>query len=219
MTGKRVTNKLHAMFEALYAAYGDQHWWPGETPFEVIVGAVLTQNTAWTNVEKAMANLKRERLLTPARLNTVPLTKLALLIRPSGYFNIKARRLKNLIRFIFNTYGGNLSKMFADDPGAVRRNLIEVNGIGPETADCILLYAGEKPVFVVDAYTKRIFSRHGFIEPDADYDTVQRLFSGNLRSDARFYNEYHALIVRVGKEKCRKRSPLCIGCPLSRFLP
>ena len=219
MTGKRVTNKLNAMFEALYAAYGDQHWWPGETPFEVIVGAVLTQNTAWTNVEKAMANLKRERLLTPARLNTVPLTKLALLIRPSGYFNIKARRLKNLIRFIFNTYGGNLSKMFADDPGAVRRKLLEVNGIGPETADCILLYAGEKPVFVVDAYTKRIFSRHGFIEPDADYDTVQRLFSGNLRSDARFYNEYHALIVRVGKEKCRKRSPLCIGCPLSRFLP
>ncbi len=219
MSDKRVGIRLRAIYRELFKAYGPQEWWPGDTPFEVIVGAVLTQNTAWANVEKAIANLKHQRLLTPARLAGIPSRKLASLIRPSGYYNIKTKRLKHLLAFILNDYSGSLANMFTADTESLRPNLLAINGIGPETADSILLYAGGKPCFVVDSYTKRIFSRHGLIAPDAVYDKVQRLFTDNLPRETSLYNEYHALIVRVGKEHCKKKKPLCTGCPLASFLP
>lgn len=203
-----------SIYQALFRAYGPQHWWPGDTSFEVLVGAVLTQNTSWTNVEKAIANLKRERVLTFSRMLTVAPRKLALLIRPSGYFNIKTKRLRNLLSFIDASYSGSLVRMFSTDPARLRRQLLGVNGIGQETADSILLYAGEKPFFVVDAYTKRIFSRQGLIADNADYRAVQGLFMDNLTQNASFYNEYHALIVRIGKEHCKKVKPLCSDCPI-----
>jgi endonuclease-3 related protein len=214
MPDKRVRKELKSIYKVLYKAYGPQHWWPGDTPFEVIVGAVLTQNTAWGNVEKTITNLKCEHVLKPFRLNSMPSKRLASLIRPSGYFNIKTRRLKNLLVLIRDHYRGSLKRMFADDPMELRANLLGVNGIGPETADSILLYAGGKPFFVVDAYTKRILIRHGLISNNADYQEVQSLFMENLPKDASLYNEFHALIVKVGKEHCRKRKPLCSGCPL-----
>ncbi len=221
MGGRRskhaVQVRLLALYHALFRAFGPQHWWPGETPFEVMVGAVLTQNTAWTNVEKAIANLKREKLLTPARLHATPSTRLASLIRPSGYFNVKTKRLKSLTGLVTNHYRGRLSTLLRDDPVALRQNLLGVNGIGPETADSILLYAAGRPVFVVDAYTKRIMGRHGLVAPDADYHRVQELFMGHLRPDTALYNEYHALIVRTGKEFCRKTNPQCEACPLRKF--
>src|SRR5512147_898047 len=180
MSNRRMKRNLMAVYRALYEAYGPQHWWPAETPFEVMVGAVLTQNTAWSNVEKAIASLKRERLMTPAGLNRTPGRRLAALIRPSGYYNIKARRLKNLAGFIRDRYSGSLRRMLSSDPEELRKGLLQVNGIGPETADSILLYAANVPSFVVDAYTKRVFSRHGLIPPDADYDTVRKVFMESL---------------------------------------
>jgi len=214
-----IRKTLLDIYHALYRAYGSQHWWPGDSAFEMIVGALLTQNTAWANVEKAIANLKRERLLTFSRLHSVPERKLASLIRPSGYFNIKTKRLKHLLEFIRCQYDGSLKKMFADDPQELRQKLLDVNGIGPETADCILLYAGEKAFFVVDAYTKRVFSRHRFIPDNAEYHVIQKLFVDNLPRDAHMFNEYHALIVRIGKEYCKKKIPRCNACPLEIFLP
>jgi endonuclease-3 related protein len=219
MQDTTIRKKLMAVYRALFKAYGAQHWWPAETPFEVMVGAVLTQNTAWSNVEKAVANLKQGRLLTPAGLDRAPESRLAALIRPSGYYNVKAKRLKNLAGFIRDRCSGSLRKMFSRDPGELRRGLLSVNGIGPETADSILLYAANMPFFVVDAYTKRVFSRHAFIAPDEDYDDVRDLFMDNLPADTRLYNEFHALIVRAGKEHCRKKIPLCNSCPLAPFLP
>lgn len=203
-----------SIYRALFRAYGPQHWWPGDTPFEVLIGAVLTQNTSWTNVEKAIANLKRERVLTFSQMFNVAPGKLALLIRPSGYFNIKTKRLRNLLSFIHTSYSGSLVRMFSADPARLRQQLLEVNGIGQETADSILLYAGEKPFFVADAYTKRIFSRQGLIADNANYNTVQGLFMDNLTQNASFYNEYHALIVKIGKVHCKKVKPLCSDCPI-----
>jgi endonuclease-3 related protein len=217
-SGQFVRKKLLNIYQVLYRTYGPQHWWPGDTAFEIMVGALLTQNTAWVNVEKAITNLKRERLLTVSRLHSVPERKLASLIRPSGYFNIKTKRLKHLLEFIQCQYDGSLKKMFADDPQELRRKLLDVNGIGPETADCILLYAGGKPFFVVDAYTKRVFSRHGLLSDKEEYHAVQTLFIDHLPRDARMFNEYHALIVRVGKEYCKKGRPLCGECPLEILL-
>ena len=213
-TGKQ----LMAMYRALFKAYGPQHWWPGDTPFEIMVGAVLTQNTAWVNVEKAIRNLKRERLLSPARLRAVAPRRLAQLIRPSGYFNIKADRLAHLMAFLAGRYGGSLARMLGDDPDELRKGLLLVKGIGPETADAIMLYAAGKPVFVVDAYTTRIFSRHRLVPDGARYDDVQQLFMGSLPCDAGLFNEYHALLVMVGKRHCKKSAPQCLGCPLERFL-
>ncbi len=215
---KRVGRKLRAIYKILLKAYGPQHWWPGGTAFEVMVGAVLTQNTSWSNVERAIANLRRERLLTHSRLHSISTRRLALHIRPSGYFNIKARRLKNLTEFVQNAYAGSLRKMFADNPSVLRQKLLDVNGIGQETADSILLYAGGKPFFVVDAYTRRVFNRHGFIAADAPYHSFQKLFMENLRKSRLLYNEYHALIVRVGKEHCKRAKPLCDGCPLEPLI-
>jgi endonuclease III related protein len=214
-----IRKQLLDLYRVLYRVYGPQHWWPGDTAFEMIVGALLTQNTAWINVEKAIANLKHERLLSVSRLFCVTEKKLASLIRPSGYFSIKTKRLKHLLEFIRCRYAGSLKKMFADDPHVLRRELLGVNGIGPETADCILLYAGEKPFFVIDAYTKRVFSRHGLISEKEEYHAVQRLFTANLPRNVRLFNEYHALIVRVGKEYCKKGEPRCNACPLEILLP
>ncbi len=219
MPKKDIAKRLLSIYNALYSAYGPQHWWPGDTPFEVMVGAVLTQNTAWSNVEKAITNLKKHGFLTPSRMNSLTLGRLAVLIRPSGYYNVKAKRLRNLLVFIQDHYRGSIKKLCAEDGTVLRRKLLDVSGIGQETADSILLYAAEKPFFVVDAYTRRILSRHGLIELDADYRQMQRLFMDALSADVLQYNEYHALIVKLGKELCRKNRPLCSGCPLERFLP
>jgi endonuclease-3 related protein len=219
MEDRTIAKRLTAIYRALLKAYGPQHWWPGETAFEVMVGAVLTQNAAWSNAEKAIANIRDRGLLAPSRLAAVPRLRLAALIRPSGYFNVKAQRLHNLVAFLMDHHQGSVKRMFRRDPAVLRQELLAVNGIGPETADSILLYAGNMPLFVVDAYTKRVFSRHGIVSSDASYDQVQRLFMGGLPRDARLYNEYHALIVRLGKERCKKGRPRCEGCPLEAHLP
>ena len=207
------------IYRALLARYGPQGWWPGETPFEVMVGAVLTQNTNWGNVEKAIGNLKRAGKLSPKAIHGMPEAELAGLVRPSGYFNIKARRLKAFVTYFVERHGGSVARMKKEDCGKLRDEILSVNGIGPETADSILLYALECPVFVVDAYTKRIFSRHGFFPESAGYHEVQRYFVDRLPCDAGLYNEYHALIVRLAKERCAKRAGRCelcaLGCPQS----
>jgi endonuclease-3 related protein len=214
---RKTRKQLMAMYRALYKAYGPQHWWPGDTPFEVMVGAVLTQNTAWINVEKAIKNLKRERLLSLARLRKVAPRRLAALIKPSGYYNVKAERLTNLMTFLYDRYGYRLAGMLRDDPSELRKGLLLVNGIGPETADSIILYAARMPTFVVDAYTKRIFSRHGLVSERAGYDDVQQLFIRNLPRGTGLFNEYHALLVTVGKAHCKKGTPRCTTCPLELF--
>lgn len=200
----------------MYLRYGAQRWWPGDTPFEVAVGAILTQNTNWANVEKAIRNLKSGRKLRASALHEMPASGLSDLIRPAGYFNIKARRLKNFIDFLVTGYGGSMKRMKKELPAVIRGKLLSVNGIGPETADSIMLYALGMPVFVIDAYTKRILSRHNIAGPDAPYQELQELFHNNLEEDVQLYNEYHALIVRVAKEHCRTR-PECEGCPLEGF--
>ena len=211
---KGLSNTLKKSYNKLLRAFGPQHWWPGDTPFEVIVGAILTQNTAWTNVEKATHNLKKAKLLTPGKLHDLSQDEIAKYIRPAGYFNIKAKRLKHFLNYLFDNYGGNLKKMFKKRTDALRRELLSVNGIGPETADSILLYAGDHPVFVVDAYTKRIFSRHQVVKADAEYHDIQELFMKNLPHVVKMFNEYHALIVKAGKDFCRTRKPMCSRCPL-----
>jgi len=206
-------NHFLDIYNSLLKHFGPQHWWPGETPFEVIIGAILTQNTSWDNVEKAIASLKASGKFTPEGLFRLQTEKLALLIRSSGYFNIKAKRLKNFLSFLFNDYEGDIDLMIKEDGPVLRHKLLNVNGIGPETADSILLYAAEHPIFVIDAYTKRIFSRHGYIGADSTYHQMQGLFMKYLPQDTCLYNEYHALIVRVGKELCRA-NPHCDSCPV-----
>jgi endonuclease-3 related protein len=205
--------KLVMMYKKLYASFGPQRWWPGETPFEVAVGAILTQNTNWTNVEKAIANLKKNKVLNPRALHDMSHAGLASLIRPAGYFNIKSTRLKNFISFLIGEYRGSMSRMEKEDLGSIRKKLLSINGIGPETADSIILYALGKPVFVIDAYTKRVLSRHNILDHNAPYDAFQGLFHSKLRENIRLFNEYHALLVRLAKENCRTK-PICAGCPL-----
>jgi endonuclease-3 related protein len=209
---------LDEYFNSLFTAFGPQHWWPGRTPFEVIVGAILTQNTSWTNVERAIANLRKARLLTPAAIEKAAPQKIEALIRASGYFRQKARKLKAFCAFLRFEYGGSLKKMFAQPTPALREKLLGVFGIGPETADSILLYAGAHPVFVVDAYTKRMMARHGWVKEDAKYDDVRWMFERRFPGDAARFNEFHALIVRTGKKFCRTREPDCEACPLGRYL-
>ncbi len=206
--------KLHLIYQKLYSYFGPQHWWPANSPFEVMVGAILTQNTSWQNVERAIGNLKKNKLLEVTRLYRLTYRRLASLIRPAGYYNIKAKRLKNFLRFLFKFYRGNLKTMSLQDTQELRRQLLSVNGIGPETADSILLYALNKPLFVVDAYTKRILLRHRLIKESACYDEVQNLFMRNFKKDIKLFNEYHALLVRLGKEFCLKNKPKCDICPL-----
>lgn len=212
------TKDLLKIFNILYSFYGPQHWWPGDSPFEIAVGAILTQNTNWGNVEKAINNLKAAKALNPRRLYEMQLKELAQLIRPAGYFNIKAKRLKAFIEFLMDNYGGSMKRMERDDTESLRKKLLAINGIGPETADSILLYALNKPVFVIDAYTKRVLSRHGIMDYNSSYDEYQSLFHGELDEDVRLFNEFHALFVRVGKEFCKPK-PRCSGCPLEFIGP
>ena len=209
-----VKSQLPIIYKKLYAHFGPQHWWPGKTPFEVMVGAILTQNTNWQNVEKAIKNLRKNKLLNLNKLYQLPAPILAQLIRPAGYYNIKAKRLRNFLVFLVGYYKGNLKKMRSQDTSALRRGLLTVNGIGEETADSILLYALKREVFVVDSYTKRILLRHALIEENASYAEVQNLFRQNLKVSVKLFNEYHALIVKLGKEYCFKTNPLCKNCPL-----
>jgi endonuclease-3 related protein len=207
---------LAEIYELLFERFGRQHWWPGETAFEIIVGAILTQNTNWGNVEKAIANLKAADLLGPQQLHAVEQSELAELIRPAGYFNIKAKRLKSFINWLFDNYGGDLGRLEAVGTEQVRQELLGITGIGRETADSILLYALDREVFVVDAYTARVAVRHGLIEPETDYEQLRELFESNLPRDRQMFNEYHALLVRVGKEYCRPKAR-CSGCPLEKL--
>jgi len=210
---------LKQYFNALFKAYGPQHWWPGRSRFEIIVGAILTQSTSWTNVEAAIRNLRSERLLTPAEIQRVPIAKLARLIRPSGYFRQKAKKLKALTSFLFEAYGGSLTRMFRTPTSTLRSQLLAVHGIGPETADSILLYGGNHPVFVIDTYARRILERHHLASPRQPYEELRSLFESSLPSNPQLFNEYHALIVETGKRFCRKSEALCSECPLKPFLP
>lgn len=210
---------LTEVYDRLFQAFGPQHWWPGESPFEVMIGAVLTQNTNWQNVEKAIRNLRLSDLLDPRALYDVPLDELEELIRPAGYFRVKARRLQSLLQFLIDRFDGSLEAMFQTNISDLRQELLAVHGIGPETADSILLYAGGLPSFVVDTYTHRVSSRHGWISFDADYHQIQDYIQGELPQDVRLYNEYHALLVRLGKDFCRKSNPKCAECPLRELLP
>lgn len=210
---------LTAYFRTLFDAHGPQHWWPGRSRFEVIVGAILTQSTSWTNVEAAIKNLRAACLLTPLAIENVPLVRLAKLIRPSGYFRQKAKKLKAFIHFLFSVYGGSLKRMFQMPTAVLREQLLSIHGIGAETADSILLYAGEHPVFVIDAYTRRIVERHGLATPKHSYEDLRSLFESTLPRDPQLFNEFHALIVHTGKHHCRKTNPACWVCPLNVFLP
>lgn len=201
------------IYRKLYSAYGPRNWWPGETSFEVMVGAILTQNTSWRNVEKAIQKLKGKTVLNPEGIHRLKKSELARLIKSSGYYRIKTDRLKSFIDFLFKEYDGDLKRMKRERLDELREMLLSVKGVGPETADSILLYGLKKPIFVVDAYTKRILSRHGIISEKASYEEVQKLFMDHLPHDEKLFNEYHALLVHLGKTLCKK-IPKCDLCPL-----
>lgn len=209
-------NQLLKIHLELHEAFGPQHWWPARTPFEVMVGAILTQNTNWGNVERAIGNLRAADVLTPQRINATTFLRLTRLIRSSGFYNQKAGRLKAFSRFLVDRYGGSIARLRSEETAKIRTELLALDGIGPETADSILLYALGKPVFVIDAYTRRVFSRHGFLSEKHGYGDWQGLFEENLPRDPKLYNEYHALIVKLAKTFCRKQ-PMCDECPLSGF--
>jgi len=211
-----IAQTLIDIYDRLYHRFGPQRWWPGESPFEIIVGAILTQNTSWTNVEKAIRNLKVRRCLDPESIRTIPHHQLAELIRPAGYFNIKAKRLKNFVTWLFEQHHGRLENLCTVPTDQLRAELLSVKGIGLETADSILLYALDRPIFVVDAYTARIAARHQLIGSDADYEQLRALFQDNLPQDTQLFNEYHALLVKLAKDFCRPK-PCCTGCPLESF--
>ncbi len=205
---------IKSIYNRLYGRFGPQSWWPGDTRLEIIVGAILTQNTAWSNVEKAIANLKDEKLLSsPGKILKLNDGALAERIRPAGYYNVKAARVKNFLKYLDSRYDSSLRRMASQNTDQLRKELLDVSGIGPETCDSILLYAFNRPIFVVDAYTKRIFSRHNIISDSLEYHDIQKLFMGNLPSDREIFNEYHALIVRLAKTHCKFR-PRCDLCPL-----
>jgi endonuclease-3 related protein len=204
---------LMKIYRTLYQAYGPRHWWPGETPFEVMVGAILTQNTSWRNVEKAIQHLKGKGVLNIEGIHQLKKSDLASLIKSSGYYRIKADRLKAFVNYLFEDYSGNIKRMRKEELETLRQTLLRVKGIGPETADSILLYSLEKPIFVVDAYTKRVLLRHGMISEKASYGEIQRLFMDHLPHDEKLFNEYHALFVHLGKTVCKK-IPRCDICPI-----
>jgi endonuclease III related protein len=213
-----MTTEARRVYDQLIMALGPQEWWPGQSPFEVMVGAVLVQNTSWTNVERAIANLRDAGMLQPNALYGLSPAELEVLIQPAGYFRVKAKRLRNLLRFIVDRFDGSLEAMREVETSQLREELLAVNGIGPETADSILLYALDKPVMVVDAYTHRVWARHGWIDYDADYHQLQETVASGLPDEAPLLNELHALIVNVGKHWC-KRVPKCEQCPLRELLP
>ncbi len=212
----RYNGKMHQLehvYRMLFCFFGPQRWWPGKTPFEIAIGAILTQNTNWTNVERAIENLKRHGVLSPKALYRLSGANLASLVRPAGYYRVKARRIRCFLEFLFRHYGGRMEDMAREETDIIREKLLEIHGIGPETADSILLYALEKPVFVIDAYTRRVLARHGIMAYERSYEAFQQLFHSAIVRDVRLYNEYHALFVRLGKTFCRAR-PQCDGCPL-----
>ena len=213
-----LSQRLTEIYRLLFARYGPQHWWPADTPFEVIVGAILTQSAAWGNVEKAISNLKQARVMTPASFRKLPLSKLAKLIYPSGYYNAKALKLKSFVEHLEEAHQDSLEKLFSLDILRLRNELLNIHGIGPETADSIILYAAHKPMFVIDAYTRRILTRLGLSPSRDNYSAFQALFMGNLPADEKLFNEYHALLVRHGKEVCKK-VPLCSNCHLRQLCP
>jgi endonuclease-3 related protein len=210
---------MQDVFDRLFERYGPQNWWPGESPFEILVGAVLVQNTAWRNVEKAITNLRESGVLDAKKLYALPVEELAELIRPAGYYRVKAQRLRNLLRLLVEEFEGSLEAMFSTPPDELRRTLLAVHGVGPETADAILLYVGNVPSFVADSYAHRVLARHGWIDFEADYHAIKDYFEENLPSDPRLYNEFHALLIRVGKDYCKSSEPKCEGCPLEPLLP
>jgi endonuclease-3 related protein len=214
MGDKEIEKILKRVYRRLLKEYGPQHWWPAETPFEVIIGAILTQSTAWTNVEKALANLKASGKLAPEALRKMPMAELTGLIRPCGYYNVKARRLKAIVNFLGENFDDDLDRLFENETDALRKKLLGIYGIGEETADAILLYASGKPVFVIDAYTRRIIDRMGLAPTTHNYISYQMLFTKNLPADAKMFNEFHALFVRHAKEVCGKQ-PLCERCCLN----
>lgn len=204
---------LLSVYEKLNAYFGNLHWWPAESPYEVIIGAILTQNTAWKNVEISIMRLKEAGLLSPEAIERVDDHMLADVIRPAGYYRIKTRRIKEFNHFLYEHYHGNVGMMFAENLWHLREKLVKIKGIGEETADSILLYAAQKPIFVVDAYTRRILQRHGIIRTDATYQEIQNLFMNHLPHDVSLFNQYHALLVQTGKHFCNK-TPRCEECPL-----
>jgi endonuclease-3 related protein len=209
---------LRKVYERLRNHFGPAGWWPGETPFEVCLGAILTQNTSWTNVERALEVLRRRQLLTFAKLRGLSPSRLAPLIRSSGYYNVKARRVRAFLDFLGREYGGRAEDMAGEEAQALRAKLLSVEGIGRETADSIVLYAAGQPLFVVDAYTRRIFARLGLLAGHASYDAIQRFFMDRLPPNTPLYNDFHAQVVRLGKDVCRPR-PKCGECPLDILCP
>lgn len=235
MAARRPTRALRRAYELMFAAHGHQHWWPGDTPFEICVGAILTQNTSWTNVEKAIANLKRAQVLTPRKMFDLPVEELAELIRPAGYYNLKADRLRSFLAVLLEEHGGRLDRLFAGQTAEVRARVLAIKGVGPETADSMLLYAGDHHRFVIDAYTKRIFQRHRWwtgvgeqakakANTNDEYESLQRLCEDALgeksgADELDYWRDYHAQIVVIGKDFCRTRNPSCGACPLRGLLP
>ena len=211
-----MNDKLLEIYRILFDHYGPREWWPAETPFEVVVGAILTQNTAWRNVEKAITNLKQTGPLTPEALVGLPEEELAEAIRPSGYYRQKTRKLRNFLGMLSDGFGCRLDDLLELSTETLREELLSISGIGPETADSILLYAAGRPVFVIDTYTIRILSRHELLPEETSYSEAQQWVTDNLPEDVQLFNEFHALLVNVGKDFCRPR-PRCEGCPLEGF--
>lgn len=209
----KINNRIQKIYRLLYSSFGSQHWWPGDTRFEIMVGAILTQNTNWRNVTRAIDNIKRARLLDPKKLlknrRLIPR-----LIKPSGFYKLKTKRLLAFLNYYVNTYNGNIENVTSKTTEILRNELLAIPGIGYETADSILLYAFARPVFVVDIYTRRIFSRHNIVDPGLPYDAIRTMFEKHLPKNAQLYNEYHALLVKCGKEYCKKNEPWCTTCPL-----
>jgi len=209
---------LMKIYQTLLNHFGHRHWWPGETRLEIIIGAILTQNTAWKNVEKAITNLKKEGLLSYQGLQAISQERLAELIRPSGYYNQKSLKIIAFLAFVEERYAGNLQRMFREETLALREEMLAIKGIGPETADSILLYAGEHPIFVVDLYTHRVITRHAWAEERIDYHGLQQWFAERIPKEVELYKDFHAQLVAVGNAFCRK-TPKCEACPLKSFLP
>ncbi len=210
-------NTAQQIYEALYQHWGEQHWWPADSPLEMILGAVLTQNTAWTQVEKAMQRLKSEQAIDLNRLVETPASTLEEWIRPAGFFRQKARTIQTFCQRIQQHYNGSIDTLFELETSALRTELLSWRGVGPETADSILLYAARRPLFVIDAYTKRFMVRHGWADEKATYATLASFFTDQLEQDPALFNEFHALIVQLGKTHCRS-TPTCEGCPLQPLL-
>lgn len=220
----KVEHPLKQAYAMMFSHYGHLHWWPGETPFEVCVGAILTHNTSWKNVERAIHNLKQAHALDPKSMHEMRAGELARLIHPSGYHNVKARRLKAFLAVLVERFEGSLERFFAGSPAEVRERLLDIHGIGPETADSMMLYAGGHSSFVIDAYTKRIFFRHRWCEQNSDYANLKKLCESALPASAPhelldYWQDYHAQLVNIGKDFCRKSKPLCEQCPLHPLLP